>query len=147
MIPALTKRICEVTLQGPCAYVPVRLPVHLAVGWLSDRKELAVPVCPTMLIGALVALAVGEFAANAADERRHLQNGQDVLLDGELAEDARFLREITHAQPRAFVHGLAGDSLVLEEHSAFVGLHHPDDHVECCGFARAVRAEQAEDLA
>src|SRR5580704_17530889 len=56
MIPALTNRICEVTLHGPCTYVPVRLPVHLAVGWLSDRKELAVPVCPTMLIGLLVAL-------------------------------------------------------------------------------------------
>ena len=76
-----------------------------------------------------------------------LQDGQDVLLDGELAEDGGFLGQVAHAQPGALVHRQAGDVARLEPDRALVRLDDADDHVEGGGLAGAVRAEQADNLA
>ena len=46
------------------------------------------------------------------------QDGQDVLLDRELAEDRRFLRQVADAQPRPLVHRQPGDIAALELHRA-----------------------------
>ena len=75
-----------------------------------------------------------------------LQDGQDVLLDGELAEDGRFLGQVTHAQAGALVHRQARDVARLEPDRALIRPDDPDDHVEGGGLAGAVRAEQADDL-
>src|SRR3954453_3783867 len=44
-----------------------------------------------------------------------LEHGEDVLLDGEAAEDRRFLRQIAEAENRTPVHRQLGDVLGVEE--------------------------------
>ena len=72
-----------------------------------------------------------------------LEDGEDVLLRGELAEDARLLRQVADAGPRALVHRQLGDVLLAEEDLAAVGPGQAHDHVEGRGLARAVRARGA----
>ena len=76
-----------------------------------------------------------------------LQDGQEILLDGELPEHRRLLGQITHAQPAALVHGEVRHLLPLEEDPAPVGLEEAHDHVEGRGLARAVRPEKPHHLA
>ncbi len=40
-----------------------------------------------------------------AVERQRFEDGQEVLLDGQLAEDGLLLRQVAHAEARAAVHG------------------------------------------
>ena len=72
---------------------------------------------------------------------------EDVLADGELAEDGLLLRQVAHAEARALIHRLVGGVVAVEEDLAAVRPHEADDHVERGGLARAVGAEQPDDLA
>ena len=49
-----------------------------------------------------------------AVERERFQDREQVLLDGQLAENGLLLRQITHAQPRAPVHRQLGHVLPLK---------------------------------
>src|SRR3989304_2371280 len=81
-----------------------------------------------------------------AAEVQRLQDGQQVLLDGELAEDRGLLREGADAHPAALVHGQARDLLALDEDPAALRRQQADHHVEGRGLPRPVGAEQAHDL-
>src|SRR5207248_6892839 len=72
---------------------------------------------------------------------------EDVLLDGELAEDAGLLGEVAQAEAGALVHGELADVLAVEEDLALVGGDLAGGHAEAGGLAGAVGAEQADDLA
>src|SRR5712691_2373102 len=76
-----------------------------------------------------------------------LENGADVLLDGEATEDRRFLRQIADAEARPAIHRQIGDVLAVELDRPGVGGNEADDDVEAGGLAGAVGAEQADDLA
>ena len=76
-----------------------------------------------------------------------LEDAGEVLANGEPPEDRRLLRQVADAEPRAPVHGLAGELVIPERHPAAVGRHEPDDHVERGGLAGAVRPEEADHLA
>ena len=71
----------------------------------------------------------------------HLHHAQQVLLHGELAEDARLLGQVAHpAVAGAAVHRPAGDVDAVEEDLAGVGLDHAAGHAETGGLAGPVRA-------
>ena len=76
-----------------------------------------------------------------------LEDGHDVILDRELAEDGRFLREVAHAQAGALVHRLVGHLDIVEENVPRIRAHHADNHVERRRLAGAVRTEQPDNLA
>ena len=76
-----------------------------------------------------------------------LEDRLDVLRDGELAEDRRFLRQVRQAQARAPEDRQVREVLAVERHRAAVDGHQPEDHVEARGLARAVGAEEPHHLA
>ena len=49
---------------------------------------------------------------------RHLKNRAEIFLDGHLAEDRRFLREIADAEPCALVHGHRRNAHIGNEYIA-----------------------------
>ena len=79
-------------------------------------------------------------------EMRRLEDGHDVFLDRELAEDGRLLREIADAERRALVHRQFADVHIREEYLAGRRVLESHDHVERRRLARAVRPEQPHDL-
>jgi hypothetical protein len=79
--------------------------------------------------------------------RRRLEDGEDVLLDGELAEDAGLLGEVAHAEPGAQILLQGRDVLPVEQHAPLVGRDLPGGHAERRGLAGAVGPEQADHLA
>ena len=54
--------------------------------------------------------------------------------------------QVGEAELGAAVYGQRGDVFTVQEDAATVGADEADGHVEAGGFARAVRAEQADDL-
>ena len=87
------------------------------------------------------------LAALGARDRERLENREDVLLYGELAEDGRLLREVAEAGARALVHGVARDVVAMEDDAAGVRADEADDHVERRCLSGAVGAEEADDFA
>ncbi len=87
------------------------------------------------------------LAASLAVGLDELEHGHDVLLDGQAAEDRRFLRQIADAEAGALVHRQARDVAAVDGDAAFVGGYEAGDHVEDGGLAGAVGAEQADRLA
>ena len=77
----------------------------------------------------------------------HLQHRQDVLLDGEPAEDRRFLRQVAEAEDRSPVHRQVGDVLAVQENSACVRLHQPHDGIKAGRLAGTVGTQQADNFA
>src|SRR5690606_15425212 len=75
-----------------------------------------------------------------------LEDGHDVVGDGELAEDGGFLRQVTDAGAGAAVHGLVAHVQLVDQHLALIGAYQSDHHVEGGGLAGAVGAEQTDDL-
>ena len=117
-------------------------PPALAAGE-RDGARLAEPV-DVELLEQLVAAPVPRAAVDA----QHLHHAQQVLLDGELAEDARFLGQVAHAAVAgAAVHGPVGDVDAVEHDLAGVGLDHAAGHAEAGGLAGPVGAQQPDDLA
>ncbi len=76
-----------------------------------------------------------------------LEDRQQILLDGQLPKDRRFLRQVADAALRAQIHRQRRDVVVAERHRAAVRTDQSDDHVEGRRLARAVRPEEADDLA
>ncbi len=74
------------------------------------------------------------------------EDGQNILLHIQLAENRGFLRQIADAEARPLVHWQPGDILVQELDGPPIGPHHAHDHVERGGLARAVGAQQTDDL-
>ena len=90
---------------------------------------------------------VGPFAARRAVEPLGFEDCQQVVAHAEPLEDARLLAEIPHALLGVAVHRHGGHVTILETDLAGLRRDHPDDHPEGRGLARAVAAEQADDLA
>ena len=86
-------------------------------------------------------------AAVVGVDGERLQNGEEVFLDGEFAEDGGLLRQVGDAEAGALVHGAVGDVFAIEEDAAGVGTDESDDDVKAGGFARAVGAEEADYFA
>ena len=87
------------------------------------------------------------IAALLASHSYQLHDRQQILLGGELAEDALLLGEIAHAAVAgALEHRPMGDLLVIEEDAPGVGDHHPAGHAETRRLAGAVGPEKADDL-
>ena len=99
------------------------------------------------LFGPVPALGPRQLPAEAAAQRQHFEDGQDVLLDGQLAEDRLFLRQIAHAEAGPAVHRQAGHVLAVEDDLAVVGRDLAGGHAEAGGLAGPVGPEQADDLA
>ncbi len=76
-----------------------------------------------------------------------LEDGQEVLLDGQLSENGFLLGKVAHAHPRAAVHRVIGNVVALEDDPAAIRAHEADDHVEAGGLAGAIGAEKPDDLA
>ena len=76
-----------------------------------------------------------------------LNDGEDVILDGEFAEDGRFLREVADAEAGALVHAEFGGVVAVDEDFAGGRWDEADDHVERRGLAGSVGAEEADDFA
>ncbi len=74
-------------------------------------------------------------------------HSEDVLADGEFAEDGFFLGEVAHAEAGADVHGFGSGFVAVEDDAAGIGTDEADDHVEGGGFAGTVGAEEADDFA
>src|SRR5262249_41506202 len=75
------------------------------------------------------------------------EDGEDVLLHGQLPEDGRLLREIADPPAGPLVHRELGDVLAIQEHLAAVRMLEADDHVEAGRLPRPVRPEQPHHLA
>ncbi len=97
--------------------------------------------------GALRQQALRPPFALLPRKRQKLEHGEQVLAGGEPPEDGGLLRQIADAPSRPTVHGIAGDVDPREPHPAGIGFDQPGEHVETGGLARAVRPEQAVDLA
>src|SRR5256885_330477 len=57
------------------------------------------------------------------------------------------LRQVTHAEARALVHGQSSNVALLETNRSAVGLEDTDDHVEGGSFAGAIGTQQSDDFA
>ena len=90
---------------------------------------------------------VGAASAFGPRQLERFEDREDVLPDGQAAEHGRLLREIPNTPLRTDVHRVAGDVLVVKQHSSRVGRSQANDHVEGSCLARTVRAEQADHLA
>src|SRR5262245_11492297 len=89
----------------------------------------------------------GALPALGRREVERLEDGEQVLLDGQLPEYGGFLRQITDALAASLVHGKPGDLFPFEEDSPAVGREQADHHVERRRLARAVGAQEPDDLA
>ena len=77
----------------------------------------------------------------------HLQHRADIVFHIQPAKNRGFLRQIADAEPRALIHGKAGDVVAVEFDAAAVGLDQTGDHVKNRGLARPVRTQQTDRLA
>ena len=84
------------------------------------------------------------FGAGHVD---NLDDGQDIFFDREFPKHGRFLRQVADAVASPLVHRQAREITAVERDGPGGRGHQPHDHVECGGLARAVAAEQPDDLA
>jgi len=106
--------------------------------------------------GGVVAGLVGEAElfeergasalALGAGEGAGFEDGEEILFDGESLEDAGLLREVSHSEASAEVHGEPGDIAAVEEDGAAVGVDHSHDDAEGGGFSGAVATEEPDDF-
>src|SRR5262245_36002501 len=88
----------------------------------------------------------GAFPALGGREVQRLEDGEQVLLDGQLPEYRRFLWQIADPLAAPLVHRQPGDLLTLEKDPPAVGREQADHHVEGRRLAGAVRPEESDDL-
>ena len=96
--------------------------------------------------GPFPAFLFGQAPAKGARQGQDFQDGQDVLLDSELAQNGWLLGKIADAQPRPPVHRQTGDGPSQELYRAAVRPDNAHDHIEGGGFPGAVRTQQAHDF-
>ena len=87
------------------------------------------------------------FAPRAIQLRTIFQNGEDVLLNRQLAKNRRFLRQVAKAESGPAVHRQGSQVLSIEQYPSAVRCNQPDDHVESGGLAGTIRTQQANDFA
>ena len=75
------------------------------------------------------------------------QNGPDILLHGEFAENRRLLGKVGDALPRPAVHGPGGDINVIHYNNAGAWPVKTDNHIEDRSFSRAVGPKQSGHFA
>src|SRR5215831_21381019 len=80
-------------------------------------------------------------------QRKRFQNRHNVLFYRHFAKDRFFLRQITHAEPRALVHWIICHIRVAKNHASAVWPDQANDHVKTCRFACSVWPEEPHDLA
>src|SRR5207302_1540063 len=110
-------------------------------------RQLEPLLTPQVLDGELVEQALEAVRLLGIAQWQGLENGADVLLDGELAEHGGLLRQVADPHARAAVHRLRRDVPAVEHDLAAVGTDQTGDHVEARGLPCPVGAEQAHDLA
>src|SRR5262249_50262279 len=98
------------------------------------------------LVGTLPALFAIESSAEAPAHRHRLQDGKDVLLDAEFAEDAGLLGQIPHAKTGTPVHGQPGYVLAVEPDLPALRRDLAGGHAEAGGLPRPIGPEQANDF-
>src|SRR5208337_3752098 len=76
-----------------------------------------------------------------------LEDGHDVLLDGQLAEHRGLLGEVADPAPGPAVHAQPRDVLPVEQDPALGRRDQPDDHVEDRRLSGSVRPQEPDDLA
>lgn len=81
-----------------------------------------------------------------ARDGERFEDGHDVFVGGEAAEDGRFLREVSDAHLSAFTHRYARDVLVVENDPSLCGTDDTNDHIKGGGFSGAVGTEKANNL-
>jgi len=87
------------------------------------------------------------LAGSSVQFGTRFQNGHDVLLDAQLAEDRRFLRKVADAFAGPLSHWCLAEGFCIKQYLAAIGLDQTDDHVERGGLAGTVGAQQADDFA
>ncbi|BBG30867.1 pyruvate decarboxylase [Zymobacter palmae] len=91
--------------------------------------------CIQMLVALLTSKVLTRF-----------QNRQNIICHRQLAEDRRFLRQVANACTCALMHRTTRQVHIVNAHFTSVGLNQTDNHVERCGLAGTVGAEQTHDL-
>ena len=109
--------------------------------------EAVADVLPHLLQPELFNQALKFLYLLLARKVGHLKHGEDVVLDTQLAEDARLLRQIAYSGPRTLVHGEVGNVLVIYIYVARVGHDKAGRHIERGCLACSVGAEQTHNLA
>src|SRR5208283_2034488 len=80
-------------------------------------------------------------------KRQRFENRQQILLDGQLAEDAGLLRQVRNPAARALVERQGRDVLAAERDSPMVRFEQSHQHVEGGRLARAVGSQETHHLA
>src|SRR6185312_14493567 len=87
------------------------------------------------------------LARRALEIGSRLEDGEDVVLDRELAENGSFLRQVAEPELRPPVHRQQSQIGVIEVNAARIAGHEPDDHVEGRRLTGAVGSEETDHLA
>ena len=95
----------------------------------------------------LVEMGLHRGGALAPRDADGFDDGEDVLLDRQLAEHGGLLRQVTQPVAGALVHPQAREVQPAEADRAAGWRDQPHHHVKGGRFARAVGPEQADDLA
>ena len=75
-----------------------------------------------------------------------LEHRSDVFFNRQLAKHRRFLRQVGQAESGASMDRQPSDGPIVQRDAATITRHETDDHVKAGGFARAVWAQQSDDL-
>ena len=74
-------------------------------------------------------------------ETQSLENGEDVLLDRQPAENRWLLRQVTDAFSCARIHRGVGEVFLVKQNAPGIRRRESHRHVEGRGFPRAVRPQ------
>ena len=102
---------------------------------------------PEELFDAPVALLPLESLRLAATMGHQLHDCMEVLLDGELAEDAGILGKVSQAKPGSLEHGHVRDVDPVETNRTVQRFDHAGDHPKGGRFAGSVGPQETDDLA
>src|SRR5207248_10209868 len=92
----------------------------------------------------LVQELIGALFLLRPRQARAFEHQEEILPDGELAEDRRLLRQVPDAEPRPLVERQAGEIAISQPHLAEIRGQQADHAMEAGGLARAVGTEQAD---
>ena len=101
-------------------------------------------------VGSVIWAKVGRaipLAANRSIRLHGLEDGVDVVCDGELTKDRGLLGEVSDAHPRPDVQGGVDDGLSVQDHRSAERAELPQDCPEAGRLAGAIRAQEPDGLA
>ena len=76
-----------------------------------------------------------------------LQDGHDVVANGQFAEYRCLLGQVAYTAARTLVHSEGSNVFTIDCDNAPVGRNDPDNHIKAGGLSCAVRPQQTDDLA